>query len=316
MKAKSPIKWSEFAGSMIRGAFGSALKSIVCPKRPVCVKCEYPDACVYGYIFETPISGKDLQLGDVKEAPRPYMLEGITEGSALFEPEDKFSFKIMLCGKAIKYLHYVIYAIIRMGERGLGAGRGKAELLTVEDAGPNPVVQPVFDIQDGHVSREFSTFSITEDNLHATSDSQGSITLNIITPLRIKFRGRLMKQPPIPFEALFSSLFRRTEVLNRYHGDGESMEANELHVLAKEIIIREADLFWQDWSRYSSRKGLMRMGGLSGRITYEGKLGPFIPWLEAGVWTHVGKSTTFGLGGYEIVAQKYRGNKKWIKQSQ
>jgi hypothetical protein len=48
----------------------------------------------------------------------------------------------------------------------------------------------------------------------------------------------------------------------------------------------------------------MRMGGLSGRITYEGKLGPFIPWLEAGVWTHVGKSTTFGLGGYEIIITK------------
>jgi CRISPR/Cas system endoribonuclease Cas6 (RAMP superfamily) len=66
----------------------------------------------------------------------------------------------------------------------------------------------------------------------------------------------------------------------------------------------DQDLKWFDWERYSSRQqATMRMGGLMGRVTFEGNLAPFYMLLEAGEITHVGKGTSFGLGHYRIVSR-------------
>ena len=46
----------------------------------------------------------------------------------------------------------------------------------------------------------------------------------------------------------------------------------------------------------------MRMGGLVGSVTFEGKLAPFYPFLEAGEIIHAGKGTSFGLGRFRIVS--------------
>ena len=63
----------------------------------------------------------------------------------------------------------------------------------------------------------------------------------------------------------------------------------------------EQELRWYDWERYSNRQEVrMRLGGFIGRVTYRGDLGEFLPYLLLGMYTHVGKGATFGLGGYRI----------------
>ncbi len=44
----------------------------------------------------------------------------------------------------------------------------------------------------------------------------------------------------------------------------------------------------------------MKLGGFVGRITFEGDLTPFLPYIRIGEAVHVGKATSFGLGRYRI----------------
>lgn len=75
---------------------------------------------------------------------------------------------------------------------------------------------------------------------------------------------------------------------------------------ADEVRIKENNLRWYDWERYSNRKGRMKLGGLIGNITYEGNLGKFLPLLKIGEYIHVGKAVVFGLGKYRIVDEPSR----------
>jgi CRISPR/Cas system endoribonuclease Cas6 (RAMP superfamily) len=55
-------------------------------------------------------------------------------------------------------------------------------------------------------------------------------------------------------------------------------------------------------NRVSGRqKKRIEMGGLVGKVTYEGDLTDYLPLLALGELIHVGKGTVFGNGQYEIV---------------
>ena len=61
---------------------------------------------------------------------------------------------------------------------------------------------------------------------------------------------------------------------------------------------------WDDWSRYSRRQeARMSLGGFKGKVTFEGELDEFMPFLLLGEYIHVGKNTAFGLGKYVISNQ-------------
>ena len=73
MRAAEPAVLPEYHGSMLRGAFGHALRRTVCtmgPRQP-CVSCQLRRACAYTRIFET----------FVEDEPPPF-LRGIDQPCA------------------------------------------------------------------------------------------------------------------------------------------------------------------------------------------------------------------------------------------
>ena len=133
--------------------------------------------------------------------------------------------------------------------------------------------------------------------------STEQVTIEILTPLRIVHEARLTKE--LPFHVLVRSLLRRIGHLSYFHcgGDPSGEAFREWIALASTVKTINQDLKWFDWERYSSRqRTTMSLGGLMGRVTFEGKLTPFYPLLAAGEIIHAGKGTSFGLGRFRVLS--------------
>ncbi|MBF0232997.1 MAG: CRISPR system precrRNA processing endoribonuclease RAMP protein Cas6 [Desulfamplus sp.] len=149
-------------------------------------------------------------------------------------------------------------------------------------------IQPASDsISDARIS----TGEVSNDRI-----SNGKILMEIHTPLRI-----ISRQVPVarlPFTLLLRNIIRRTTSLLNVYGDGEpDMDYAGLVALSEKISISANSLKWFDWKRYSSTQDKkMFMGGLVGKIEYQGDFTPFLPFMKMAEKVHVGKNTAFGLG--------------------
>jgi CRISPR/Cas system endoribonuclease Cas6 (RAMP superfamily) len=135
----------------------------------------------------------------------------------------------------------------------------------------------------------------------AFSPAPSTIGLEFLVPTRIKYRGGLTKE--IDFQILMRNLLRRILLLCELHcGGGVEIDYNRLLRKAETIKTVQNELRWHDWERWSSRqKTWMKLGGFVGRITFEGDLGEFIPFIRLGEYIHIGKGTSFGLGKYRTL---------------
>jgi hypothetical protein len=142
----------------------------------------------------------------------------------------------------------------------------------------------------------------TEINLQAATLPTDRITLNFLTPTRLKRQKRWVWEGP-PFEILVRSLLSRTSSLSYFHcGQRLEVDFRGLIDRAVEAQIVRNDTHWEDWQRFSGRqKQNIKMGGLMGKVTYQGDLQEYLPLLALGELIHVGKGTVFGNGQYEIV---------------
>ena len=126
LRADTDIGLSSYKGSAFRGAFGHALKRIVCmTKQPQCTSCMLLSRCLYPYIFETDRSDSDLSSNKSKDIPRPFVLVPPLTKQETYSIGEIFSCDLILIGKVIENLPYFICTMEAMGEQGLGKGHGR-----------------------------------------------------------------------------------------------------------------------------------------------------------------------------------------------
>jgi hypothetical protein len=291
----SVAHFPNYAGSAWRGIFGRALKRLVCVTRePVCANCLLYRSCVYPYIFETP---PDPQVGKLRKctaAPHPFVLVPNTEAKGTLPAGTNFTLDITLFGHGNRYLPYVIHALNQAGRQGIGKGDGRLMLQRVEQIDENG---------GRTIYTEGDRLTPLPPAVPTVPACPRQLTLTLETPLRLKVDGHLLIPESFSFGALFSYLLRRISLLTAFHTDTPlETDFAGLSRAAKIIGVKEADLHWHDWTRYSTRQDtLMQMGGLLGSITLAGdELEPFWPYLWLGQWTHAGKGTSMGLGRYRI----------------
>jgi hypothetical protein len=138
IKALDELNLPPYKGSTFRGAFGQALKQVVCAlRRQECSGCLLRDRCVYVYLFETP-PPKDTQMMRLyPSAPHPFVIEPPDTEKHHIQRGEAMDFGLVLVGRALEYLPYFIYGFMRLGENGLGRGRGKVSLEEVSALGGN-----------------------------------------------------------------------------------------------------------------------------------------------------------------------------------
>ncbi|MEX5214305.1 MAG: CRISPR system precrRNA processing endoribonuclease RAMP protein Cas6 [Nitrospiraceae bacterium] len=304
--ANAALPLPPYAGSMFRGAFGHALQRVVCVTRTYeCAPCSLKERCVYPYVFETPPPPGTQVMRKYPAAPHPFVLEPPMGGRTLAAGEP-FELGLTLFGRALPWLPHFIFAVERMGQVGFGSRRVKASVLQADGW------------LDGGSCRIYSaddrTLAATEACTQAASlpsgpqvggadhRANGRITLEFVTPVRVKYEERLATS--LEFHTLVRSLLRRIAHLSYFHcsGDPSGMAFREWIDLAHSVKVASSTLSWYDWTRYSQRqREIMQLGGLVGRVVFEGPVGPFLPLLRLGEVTHVGKATSFGLGQYRVI---------------
>ena len=128
-----------------------------------------------------------------------------------------------------------------------------------------------------------------------------NVVLEFITPTRIKHNEKLAEK--LDMKILTTALLRRASgIAVHYSAVDSAIGAAEYLKDAEKITIKKDGLYWHDWERYSNRqKSKMNMGGIMGRIEFEGKeLKKYLPLIRLGEVLKVGKGTSFGLGEYRI----------------
>ena len=296
LTALSTITMPPYAGSTLRGGFGHAFRKMVCTQGPIdCKDCVLNAVCPYPYIFETaPFEGAQ-QLRSYGDVPRPFVIDPLdTRGE--YRRGESFSFQLTLIGRAIDYLPYFLVSFRELGEMGIGKGRGRFQLTHVRTDNGESIYDG--DTQMVHNLSNARSF----DDIQRETESQATeeLTLRLLTPTRITHEGALTDQ--LPFHVFWRRLIGRISALAYFHC-GESLEMDFKGLIEKATVVETTDstLRWKDWTRYSSRQDRkMQLGGLIGRVTYAGELAEFVPFVALGVFLHVGKNATFGLGKYRV----------------
>ena len=329
-EVETPLKLPTHKGSALRGAWAEALMSRACPQPWVCRGggCAMPHGCpiaaLVGPANEGSIRGKDV--------PRPYVFEPPIDSRTEYAPRDTLEWSMVLFGKAVDWFPYVVMAVQLMGEHGMGmgatgaggkgqgSGRGKFRLREIWASNPlTGVQQRLFSLSERAVQTPALPITHEQVGLTASHLPTDRITLHFKTPLRLSqdYRQsdgeRKLTHDLPPFHTLVQRLDGRLRDLTTCYANSPVAEANRnpgstivegwprLDVEKAGQVAAEGEVVWLDLERYSSRQERrLPMGGLRGRVTYRGELGPFLPLLVWGRFTHVGKYAVMGNGGYEI----------------
>jgi hypothetical protein len=301
LQAEDPALLPDFQGSMLRGAFGHALRRLACSQGPdqPCATCLLRRACAYPRLFEPARNEGPVAsfLRGLDEVARPYVFEPRSRGGRL-APGEPLGFDLLLFGQAVELQAYALLAVQRMALAGLGTRRARFRLTRAEAV--DPIAPPRLLFEDG------APLDVPPAPGVAPSWEPlpgPAVTLQFLTRLRLKVRDHLTDRPR--FRDLAFAMLRRTLELAQAHVPGAALDWDIRPLLdqAREVRIAAADLAWQDQERWSQRQqASMRLGGIVGTMTLEGDLTPFTALLRTAEVIHLGKGATFGLGQMKLCA--------------
>ncbi len=288
VSASTPIILPTYKGATFHGGFGHALNSL-------------PSSLVQ--LFQNPVGQKDL--------PKPYILIPPLEERREYATGETLQFELILFGSAIQHFPICFAAFEVLGHQlGLGQAhaeqRGRYQIECIDYLSGSGNYQPLYSDKRWQMAQT----AVTGDEIakNKSPEQCDRISLNFTTRLRLKERGHLVRQPP-SFRLILDRLLGRLHTLSRlYHEKPLLDRTAREHLLAQaeSIQIEQANIHWDDWSRYSGRqKEWMMFGGLLGQISYRGDITPFMSYLALGEWVHIGGKTTFGLGKYETTTESF-----------
>jgi hypothetical protein len=263
LRAEQPVHFPPGkAANVLRGGFGIALRECA-PER------------VYQAIFEPRAApGAPSGFGD---PPRPFVFRAAHLDGRTVACGDTFYFDVNLFDTGESMAALFGAAFRRLGETGLGPGRGRAALVETAARENPPVVE--IDLAPG--------------------EPVESIRVAFLTPTELKGADRP------EFGALFARVRDRIGTLRALYGAGPlAIDFRAIGERAARVEMVRADLRHESVERRSSRTGQSHpLGGFTGSAEYRGALGEFVPWLRAAAYTGVGRQTVWGKGAIAVLAQ-------------
>ncbi|MFL6463457.1 MAG: CRISPR system precrRNA processing endoribonuclease RAMP protein Cas6 [Bryobacteraceae bacterium] len=268
------------AGNIFRGAFGQIFRRI----------CDGQPSNPYARIFEPQSMGGPSGFAD---APRPFVLrpQGLDERS--FQRGDTFFLDVHLFDLDEKILAYFILAFLQFAREGLGPGRVPVELTAVRaltlECSPGEIVWS----QGGYHSAALP--APLQIDLRPVHGMVERLRVEFRTPTELKSEGSISRVPE--FAVLFGRVRDRISTLASLYGHPLDFDFKTMGTRSKTVRLTDYQVQWEQVRRRSSRTGQQHsIGGFVGWAEYEGNLNEFVPWLQAGYWSGVGRQTVWGKG--------------------
>ena len=296
VRAEAALQLPPYAGSMLRGAFGHALLALAPLPHTDGQPCALHATCPYCQVFANPpLPAHSLQK--FSQMPQPYVVEPPTGGAQRLQPGQTFSFGMVLIGRSLAQLPTIVLAWERALRMGLGVQQSRCTLLAVQQEGADTPLWHAGQASAPAPLRPLPPWP-------AAVALAGRATLHFDTPLRLQILGKPARAgAELTARTLLITLARRWQLLQDIHL-GACAPQQDFAALTKQaqaVALYAPDMHWMDWGRYSQRQQQeMKLGGLLGPLQLQGELAPFAPLLHWGQWLHIGKNTSFGLGGYRL----------------
>lgn len=310
--ADDPLTLPSFAGSVLRGAFGAALRRLAClTGAPSCLGCQLRKTCPYPSLFEPPpVDLSEAGIGRTVENGTPPFVLRPPEGPLKIAAGERWTVQMRVFGHALDRMPFLIEAWRDALTRGLGRDRARSTLVRVA-CRPASVAQsstdPLLGVSDHEDPRpEDWGFG---DAWRSVARLNGSaFRIDFITPLRLVSAGKALRPPDCTARRIVAATVRRGRTLAVQAGgpaacaDVKAWPVDQW-LEAAERIEAKNDLRWRDWKRYSARqKREMILGGVIGSAEWRNVDGCLGKILNLAVLTHVGKETAFGFGRMSIEA--------------
>jgi CRISPR/Cas system endoribonuclease Cas6 (RAMP superfamily) len=293
------IYWNSFPGSVIHGILGYSLKDYSCVvAHRNCKKCYLVHDCNYGMVFETPLPKATRRMRLYPQAPHPFKIAVYPWDKPVLREGEQFVVDLTLYGKATTGLLMILMSLERAFADGIGRkkgdARGNAVMLSLTDRLCNKSFDWVSlkaNYQNPVSARPLSELLITPRS--------SEISLRLKSPLKLVTDGKVNFKPSV--RDIASNILRRLGNLYYFY------EGNEL-TLEFERLLTEAESAQSETSlrkvsavRYSSRQNqTISVGGLVGEINIKKPSVDLSQLLMIGQLVGIGKSTTMGLGDYEV----------------
>jgi hypothetical protein len=223
--------------------------------------------------FEDLASAEAARPSGLADPPKPFVFRAAHLDGKRFAPDQIFSLDVNIFDLRGPLFGILTRAFSEWARTGLGPRRGTVDLVnsTEEDI--------TVDLESGQKVSKCSLL------FHTPTELKGNPS-----------RGEM------PFGVLFARVRDRVATLANLYGEGPlQVDFQGLSGRADLVRTIRSELRYQDVQRQSSRTGVVHgIGGVTGRVDYEGDLTEFVPWLRAAWWTGVGRHTVWGNGAVEV----------------
>jgi hypothetical protein len=301
--ARDPLILPFFAGSMLRGAFGHALRHLACmTRKPSCEGCSLRAMCPYPRLFEPyghSVAAVGLPAGSAQPPP-PFVLEPPPLGVTRIDVGAEWSFGLRIFGRAARDLPLIVEAWRRALERGLGESRARGELLKVNFL-QGVTELSLYDASTATLDRPPEPIGETTV-FHRPAD----VVLNLVTPLRLQSNAQRLRREDLSMRRLVGDALRRARLVVAATGDAQAQALVASWPVVDWLAhadraVLSADLHWRDWTRRSSRqRQQMTLGGWMGTIAITDASPVIFAALNIGAQLGLGKETVFGMGRYRL----------------
>jgi hypothetical protein len=298
LTALERIHLPAFPGSKLEGAFGRALYALSCTRTDLetCSPCQLRHICPYGNLY-APSLPESMNVKSLEKPPRPILFATGTDTERKLESGEKYSFRLILVGRALQHTPYVIASLQAMGNEGIGYSRGRFAIDSVNSIN-------LYTQEKHNIAKRNDPIVNIENMISLNVGNQPSIpntiTLEFSSFVHLQNGGSMATD--LHFPVLIRALQRRTSNLEQLYGAGTSFGADysNLVQLARDVKTVQQDLRPAHQLRKGVGGGKVNMHGLIGSVTYAGNLEPFTGLLRFGELLGVGKWAHFGAGQYKI----------------